>query len=238
LNDGVLLAVWSGPRNISTAMMRAWDNRPDCSVVDEPLYAYYLAESGLDHPGREEVIAAGETSWQPVVADLTTARPGIYYQKHMAQHLLPQLPREWIGLLSNVLLIRDPADVVASYVRKRPQIDDADIGVLQQVEIFDQLSGGVPVIDASDFLGDPRGHLAWLCAHIGVEFTDAMLAWPSGPRETDGVWAPHWYAEVVASTGFVPYRRKRSEELSSAARQIIERLRAPYERLHAARLVL
>jgi hypothetical protein len=237
LTGGVLLAVWSGPRNISTAMMRAWGNRPDCTVVDEPLYAYYLAESGLDHPGREEVISAGETSWQDVVVDLTTARPGIYYQKHMAQHLLPQLPREWIGSLTNVLLIRDPADVVASYARKRPQIDDADIGILQQVEIFDQLARRVPVIDASDFLGDPRGHLAWLCAHVGVEFTDTMLSWPSGPRDTDGVWARHWYAEVLATTGFVPYR-KRSEELSADARQMIERLRPHYERLRGARVVL
>ena len=160
---GVRLAVWSGPRNISTALMRSWENRPDCRVVDEPLYAYYLAETGLNHPGRDEVIAAGETSWHAVVAELTAPVDGIYYQKHMTHHLIPQLPRDWIGALTNVLLIRDPAEVVASYVRSRADVVAEDIGLVQQAELYDQLGGTPPVIDAADFLRDPEGYLRWLC---------------------------------------------------------------------------
>jgi hypothetical protein len=113
------MAVWSGPRNISTALMRSWENRADCRVVDEPLYAFYLSETGIDHPGRNEVIAAGQPDWRIVVSELTAPVEGVYYQKHMAHHLIPQLPRDWIGSLSNLLLIRNPKDVVASYVRSR-----------------------------------------------------------------------------------------------------------------------
>ncbi|MDT4942474.1 MAG: hypothetical protein QOJ34_2563 [Pseudonocardiales bacterium] len=234
---GVRLAMWSGPRNISTALMRAWENRADCRVVDEPLYAYYLAETGLDHPGRDEVIAAGDTSWPAVVAELTAPVDGIYYQKHMTHHLIPQLPRDWIPALTNVLLIRDPAEVVASYVRSRATVDLADIGVVQQAELYDQLGGEVPVIDSADFLADPEAHLRWLCSYVGVEFTDAMLRWPAGPRDSDGVWARYWYDAVVASTGFEPYR-PRPVSLDGAAARVAELARPYYERLHAARSVL
>jgi len=182
VTDGVRLAMWSGPRNISTALMRSWENRPDTRVVDEPLYAYYLNETGLDHPGRDEVIAAGETSWPAVVADLTAPVEGVYYQKHMTHHLVPQLPRDWIPSLTNVLLIRDPAEVVASYVRSRADVVAEDIGLVQQTELYDQLGADVPVIDAADFLRDPATYLRWLCDYIGVDFTDRMLHWPPGPR--------------------------------------------------------
>ena len=240
MTAGVRLAVWSGPRNISTALMRSWENRPDCRVVDEPLYAYYLAETGLDHPARDEVIAAGETSWQAVVAELTaptTQTAGIYYQKHMTHHLLPQLPRDWISELTNVLLIRDPAEVVASYIRSRADVVAEDIGLVQQAELFEQLGGAPPVIDAADFLRDPEGYLRWLCRHIDVDFTDDMLHWPAGPRASDGVWAPYWYHAVLASTGFEPYR-PRQVELHGAALEAAERSRPYYERLHAVRVVL
>lgn len=237
MSAGVRLAVWSGPRNISTALMRSWENRPDCRVVDEPLYAYYLAQTGLDHPARDEVIAAGETSWQTVVAELTAPVDGIYYQKHMTHHLIPQLPRDWIGSLTNVLLIRDPAEVVASYVRSRSNVVAEDIGLVQQAELYDQLDGAPPVIDAADFLRDPEGYLRWLCSYIGVAFTDAMLRWPAGPRESDGVWAPYWYDAVLASTGFEPYR-PRVVELHGAALEAAQRSRPDYERLHAVRVVL
>jgi hypothetical protein len=237
VTTGVRLAVWSGPRNISTALMRSWENRPDCRVVDEPLYAYYLAQTGLDHPARDEVIAAGETSWPAVVAELTAPVDGIYYQKHMTHHLVPQLPREWIGSLTNVLLIRDPAEVVASYVRSRSNVVAEDIGLVQQAELYDQLAGVPPVIDAADFLQDPEGYLRWLCSYVGVEFSEAMLRWPPGPRESDGVWAPHWYDAVLASTGFEPYR-PREVELHGAALEAAQRSRPDYERLHAARVVL
>ncbi|HET6877508.1 MAG TPA: hypothetical protein VFH38_08270 [Jatrophihabitans sp.] len=236
--SGVRLAMWSGPRNISTALMRSWENRPDCRVVDEPLYAYYLAETGLEHPGREQVVAAGETSWQKVVAELTAPlKAGVYYQKHMTHHLLPQLPRDWTPSLTNVLLIRDPAEVVASYVRSRADVVADDIGLVQQSELYDQLDGEVPVIDAADFLRDPESYLRWLCEFIGVAFTDRMLHWPAGPRDSDGVWAPYWYDAVRASTGFAPYRA-RTIELSGAALEAAERCRPYYERLHAVRVRL
>lgn len=237
MTAGVRLAVWSGPRNISTALMRSWENRPDCRVVDEPLYAYYLAETGLDHPGREQVIAAGSTSWPAVVAELTAPVEGIYYQKHMAHHLLPHLPRDWIAALSNVLLIRDPAEVVASYVRSRAEVVATDIGLVQQGELYDQLGGAAPVIDAADFLRDPEGYLRWLCDYVGVRFTAAMLHWPAGPRASDGVWAPYWYRAVLASTGFEPYR-PRAVELHGAALEAAQHSRPDYERLRAVRVVL
>jgi hypothetical protein len=235
--SGVRLAVWSGPRNISTALMRSWEHRPDCRVVDEPLYAYYLEQTGLDHPGREEIIAAGETSWPAVVAELTAPVEGVYYQKQMTHHLIPQLPRDWIALLTNVLLIRDPAEVVASYVRSRANVVAADIGLVQQAELYDQLGGAAPVIDAADFLRDPEGYLRWLCAFVDVEFTDVMLHWPPGPRPSDGVWAPYWYDAVLTSTGFEPYR-PRQVELHGAALAAAELSRPGYERLHAVRILL
>jgi hypothetical protein len=237
VTSDVRLAMWSGPRNISTALMRSWENRPDCSVVDEPLYAYYLAETGLDHPARDQVIAAGETSWQAVVAELTAPVDGIYYQKHMTHHLIPQLPRDWIGSLTNVLLIREPAEVVASYVRSRANVVAEDIGLVQQSELYDQLGGAVPVIDAADFLRDPEGYLRWLCEYVDVDFTEAMLRWPAGPRASDGVWAPYWYDAVLASTGFEPYR-PREVELHGVALEAAQRSQPDYERLHAARVVL
>jgi hypothetical protein len=237
----VRLAVWSGPRNISTALMRAWENRPDTIVVDEPLYAHYLHVTGLDHPGREEVIAAGETDWRVVVDRLLGPVPpgvAVFYQKHMTHHLLPGIDRDWIGKLTNVLLIRDPREVVASYVRSRATVTPDDIGLPQQVRLFEKLAASgepPPVIDAGDFLRDPEGYLRALCAMVGVEFTDRMLSWPPGPRDSDGVWAPYWYAAVWRSTGFEPYR-ERTVTLTGAAAEVAEACRPHYERLHAVRL--
>jgi hypothetical protein len=236
----IRLACWSGPRNISTAMMRAWENRPDTEVVDEPLYAWYLARTGLDHPGRDQVIAAGETDWRRVVSSLTDPWPDgpvLQYQKHMAQHLVAELPRDWIGSLRNVLLIRDPAEVVSSYLRSRATVAPDDIGILQQLELLVQLGDDVPVIDSADFLRDPETYLRWLCAYAGVDFVASMLTWPAGPRDSDGVWAPYWYDAVQRSTGFEPYRRRRVE-LTPEGEQVVAATRPAYERLYDARLVL
>ena len=232
----IRLAVWSGPRNISTALMRSWENRPDTRVVDEPLYGFYLDRTRLDHPGRDEIIAAMGSDWRPVVAELIAPVDGVYYQKHMTHHLLPELPREWIGTLTNVLLIRDPAEVVASYTRERANVVAGDIGLVQQAELYDQM-GGLPVIDSADFLQNPEGYLRWLCEHIGVEFTDAMLHWPAGPRDSDGIWARYWYDAVIASTGFAPYR-PREVSLEGAALIAAEQSRPYYEQLRAVRVVL
>lgn len=238
MSEGVRLAVWSGPRNISTALMRSWENRTDTRVVDEPLYAFYLSETGIDHPGRDEVIAAGETDWRIVVSELTAPVEGVYYQKHMTHHLIPQLPRDWIETLSNVLLIRDPTDVVASYVRSRNDVYLSDLGLVELSELFDQLGGTGPVVDADDFLENPETYLRWMCELAGVEFTERMLQWPPGPRESDGVWAPYWYTDVISSTGFERRRRNRSVELGPAALEIAEQARPYYERLRAVRTTL
>lgn len=235
----VRLAMWSGPRNISTALMRSWENRPDCEVVDEPLYAYYLHETRLNHPGRDEIIAAGETDWRTVVADLTADRPevAVHYQKHMTHHLIPQLPRDWIADLDNVLLIRDPAEVVASYVKSRADVVAEDIGLVQAAALYEQLGPDTPVIDAADFLQNPEGYLRWLCARFELPFTERMLSWPAGSRDSDGVWAPYWYDAVLRSTGFEPYR-PREVPLAGAALEAAERSRPYYDLLHRVRVVL
>ncbi|MEO6700179.1 MAG: HAD family hydrolase, partial [Jatrophihabitantaceae bacterium] len=144
---------------------------------------------------------------------------------------------DWIGGLTNVLLIRDPAEVVASYVRSRADVVASDIGLIQQAELYEQLDGTPPVIDAADFLRDPEAYLRWLCDHLDLEFTDAMLHWPAGPRDSDGIWAPYWYSAVLASTGFEPYR-PRTIELDGPALEAAERSRPYYERLHADRVQL
>ena len=236
------IAMWSGPRNISTAMMRAWENRGDCAVSDEPLYAHYLAATGADHPGRDEVIASGETDWRRVVADLLGPVPDgqpVWYQKHMTHHLLPGMDRDWIDSLTNILLIRDPAEVVASYLRARGTVSAEEIGLPQQSELFQRLCDrhghAPPVIDAGEFLRDPEGHLRAVCALLGISFTARMLQWPAGPRASDGVWAPHWYHAVWRSTGFEAPGEKHVE-LDAEGWRVVDECRKPYEALRAHRL--
>jgi hypothetical protein len=233
------IAAWSGPRNISTAMMRAWENRGDCAVSDEPLYAHYLAETMLDHPGRDEVIGAGDTDWQRVVAALTGPAPGgqpVWYQKHMTHHLLPGMDTRWVHGLDNIFLIRDPALVVASYLKSRATVVPEDIGLLQQARLFDdvaqKLGAAPPVIDAERFLLDPEAQLRKLCGRLGLPFTERMLKWPAGPRNSDGVWAPHWYAAVWRSTGFEP-ARQRDVQLQGEALAVAEACRPAYDSLRA-----
>ena len=240
--SGVLrLAMWSGPRNISTAMMRSWGNRADTVVVDEPLYAYYLKATGKHHPMAEEVIASGETDWRKVAASLTTKgvesereTGRIFYQKHMTHHLLPKVDRSWLAKLTNCFLIRDPAEVIASYLRKNEEMSFEDLGFGQQAEIFDwarKQSGKIPpVIDARDVLQNPERSLRLLCRSVEIEFDPAMLSWPPGLRASDGVWATHWYHEVTQSTGFAPYRAERPVvperwcEIEARCRECYERL--------------
>jgi len=243
VTDAVRVAMWSGPRNISTAMMRAWENRPDTVVVDEPFYAAYLARTGLDHPAREQVVASQPTDVDEVVAGLLAPLPAgarVHYAKHMTHHLAPGQDLSWAQGFRNVLLVRDPDEVVASYVKSREACEAQDIGLLQQVDLLDQLEAAgeqPPVIDAADFLRDPEAHLRWLCDWLGIDFTDRMLAWPAGPRDSDGVWAPHWYDAVWASTGFAPYR-PRQVELDAHDSDVARACRPAYERLRALRLVL
>lgn len=190
---------------------------------------------------REEVIAAGSTDGPALTTELTggplPAGTRVQYQKHMAHHLLPTLPRDWISRLVNVLLIREPDEVAASYLRSRATVTAADLGFVQQVQLFDSLAAAgapPPVIDAADFLRDPPTYLRWLCGLVGVDFTERMLHWPAGSRSSDGVWAPHWYAAVRASTSFEPYR-PRPLRLEGAAMRAATANRPAYARLHALR---
>lgn len=207
----IRIAMWSGPRNISTALMRSWGTRGDTTVTDEPLYAHYLQHTGIPHPGADEVIAACECDWRKVVATLLGPMPGgkpIWYQKHMAHHLLSHIDTAWVLKLRNCLLIREPQEMLASLARVLPNPSVEQTGLPQQVKLFDLLrdaTGEPPVIVAADVLTDPPGVLSALCERLGVAYTDAMLHWPPGPRPTDGVWAKHWYANVERSTGFERY---------------------------------
>ena len=236
----VRLAMWSGPRNISTALMRSWGNRDDSMVVDEPLYAHFLQVTGIDHPGRDEVLAVGETDWMAVVRRLLEPAPegvAVIYQKHMAHHLTADIDHGWLSGLANVLLIRDPREVVASYIRSRAEVTADDIGLRQQIRLYDEIAatGAAPlVIDAADFLSRPEAYLRALCEHFGLGFTEKMLSWPPGPRDTDGVWGPHWYDAVWRSTGFAPYR-PRDAQLTGAAADVAAECLPLYERLHAVR---
>jgi hypothetical protein len=236
----VRVAMWSGPRNLSTAMMRSFENRPDTVVVDEPLYAAYLARTGIDHPGRDSVIASQPTDPAEVVRDLHAPLPAgvrVHYAKHMTHHLLADDDLGWTRDFRNVLLVRDPAEVVASYVRSREACEPADIGLLQQVRLLEEWDEPPPVIDAGDFLRAPETYLRWLCDWLAIPFTDRMLAWPAGPRSSDGVWAPHWYDAVWRSTGFEPWR-PREIHLDAHDAAVAEACRPAYETLHGLRLRL
>jgi hypothetical protein len=230
------IAMWSGPRNISTALMRSFGSRADTVVVDEPLYASYLRATGLEHPGRDAVLASQPQRWQDVARDLTARLPDgvrVQYQKHMTHHLLPDVDREWLAGFRHAFLIRDPAHVVASYaaVRAEPTLDD--LGFPQQVEIHRRFAG--PVVDSADVLRNPRATLTALCGALGIAFDEAMLAWPPGPRPTDGVWAPHWYARVEASSGFAPYD-PRPPVVPPRLSGLVEAAMPFYEELAAHRL--
>jgi hypothetical protein len=237
------IAMWSGPRNISTAMMRAWGNRPDTVVCDEPLYAHYLAATGhTDHPGYEETVRKHETDWRKVVRTLTGPIPSgkaIYYQKHMAHHMLPGMDIDWIAKLSNCFLIREPHEMLLSLIEFLPSPTIAETGLPQQVTLFDFVAercGAVPpVVDAKDVLTDTPGMLRALCARLHVPFSDEMLAWPAGPRDTDGAWAPHWYAKVYESTAFAPYR-SRQGQLPEHLHSTLAECQELYQRLYRYRL--
>lgn len=242
----IRIAMWSGPRNISTAMMRAFGNRPDTAVVDEPFYAAYLAATGLDHPMRAEVLASQPTDWRAVVAALLGPVPEgrpVFYQKQMTHHMLEGFGRDWIAACRNAFLIRDPADVLASYVVKRGEVTLADIGIVQQAELFerelDRLGAPPPVIEAADVLADPRGALSALCAALGVPFTERMLSWPAGRRATDGVWAPAWYDAVERSTGFsTPGERRPRPALADELKAVADAARPLYEKLAVHRIAV
>lgn len=225
------IAMWSGPRNLSTAMMRSFGNRPDTSVVDEPLYAAYLHATGIDHPGAAEIIASQSPDPAVVLRELTSGDvpTPVHYQKHMTHHVLPTTPREPLAHLTHAFLVRHPERVLVSYAKVRAEPTLEDLGLPQQVELYERFGG--PVVDAADVLRDPRATLHALCAALGLAFDEAMLSWPAGPRASDGVWAPHWYAGVEASTGFAAESPGTGDPLPDRLRPLLDRCLPYYERL-------
>jgi hypothetical protein len=240
--EPVRIAMWSGPRNLSTALMRSFGNRPDCAVTDEPFYAAYLSLSGADHPMREEVLTSQPTDWRDVARALAGPAPDsapLWYQKHMTHHMLLEIGRDWMRACRHAFLIRHPARVLASYAAKRESVSFEDLGFREQAELFDEaadLAGNAPpVVDADALLADPRGVLTRLCAVLSIPFDEGMLSWPAGPRETDGVWASHWYGSVVRSTEFgAPQPMPRLSDRSM--RRIEDEALPIYERLVASAL--
>jgi hypothetical protein len=229
------VVMWSGPRNLSTAMMRSFGARADATVADEPFYAAYLAATGADHPMREAVLEAGETD--PHAVAEACARPpegaGLRYEKHMTHHMLPGFPLDWMDGARIAFLIRDPAAVAASYAAKRESCGAGDIGLVRQWALYEWCAeryGPPPVIDAADVRRAPRAALSALCAALGLPFDEAMLSWPPGRRETDGVWAEHWYGAVERSTGFAPPDAA-APQVPSGLAAVVAEARPIYERL-------
>ncbi|WP_143435478.1 sulfotransferase-like domain-containing protein [Henriciella aquimarina] len=236
------LAMWSGPRNLSTTMMRSFGARPDTVCVDEPFYAAYLTATGLVHPMQADILAAQPTDGDAVARQLLGPVLGgkpVFYQKHMTHHMAPALPRGWMDAVTNVFLIRDPARVLASYARKMDAVSLEAIGVPQQAELFDRvcqrMGEAPPVVDSDDILADPPGMLRALCDAVGLTYTEAMLSWPAGPKPEDGVWAPHWYDAVWASTGF-GQPRPAAPDLPDDLRMLAEKAADSHARIAAHRL--
>ena len=233
------IAMWSGPRNISTALMRSWENRADCSVLDEPLYAAFLARTGLEHPGRISILKSQPTNWEEALARLTApCSTPIQYQKHMSHHVPNDADLDWMADLQHVFLIRDPAEVLASYVIRRSAVTPEDLGFLQQLRLIEhlqRLNQTVTVLDSADLLQNPERRLTQLCRLLGVPFDDAMLTWPAGPRDSDGVWARYWYDAVEASTGFAPYR-PRNPSISAVYQPVLDTLLPTWHQLKAMAL--
>ena len=236
------IAMWSGPRNLSTAMMRSFGSRADTFVSDEPFYGCFLKASGADHPMREEVIAAMDCDWQSVMGKLSGDAPDrspVWYQKHMWHHMAGPIGYDDFSGFTHAFLIREPERMIASYLRKRERARFEDFGLERQAEFFDReadrLGRAPPVIDANAVRVDPEGVLPGLCDALGIAWDPAMLSWAPGRRDTDGPWAPHWYGVVEKSTGFGP-AESGDVELTDDARRLAERCRPYYERLAAHRI--
>jgi Sulfotransferase domain len=234
MEECLKLSVWSGPRNVSTALMYAFRQRPDTLVVDEPLYGHYLEVTRADHPGEDEVLAAMDTDGERVVREVLLGpceRP-VHFFKNMAHHL-EGLDRGFLGGLTNVLLTRDPAEMLPSLARQLPNPTLRDTGLLYQTEILDHLLGeGLEpvVLDAKQLLLNPPGVLRGACDRLGIPFHESMLRWPAGPKPEDGVWAKHWYANVHASTGFSAHK-PRTGDFPERLRPLLEESAPLYERL-------
>lgn len=238
------IAMWSGPRNISTAMMRSFENRSDTKVWDEPLYGPYLAQTELPHPMADAVIEEQGSDWRPIIdACAADSESKVFYQKHMTHHLLPDMPLQWLDSLVNCFLIRRPDEVLASYHNKRDgdEITASDLGFPQQTRIYEYLvqhTGEYPVVvDARDVLKDPEGILRKLCERIDIPFEQNMLSWPAGRRDSDGVWSEHWYDAVWKSTEFARWR-ERDTRVPDHLKNVLEECQPHYDRLVTRKLTI
>jgi hypothetical protein len=238
----IRIAMWSGPRNLSTAMMRSFGSRSDTYVTDEPFYGCFLRDTGLEHPMREEVIASMDCDWRSVMEALSGDPPDgspIWYQKHMWHMMVGPVGYQDFAGFRHAFLIREPERMIASYLKKREAARFEDFGLEKQAEFFereaDRLGKAPPVIDANDVLADPEAVLSQLCDALGIGWDAAMLSWAPGRRETDGIWAAHWYNAVEKSTGFAEPDRE-PVELSPEDQRLAERCRPYYDRLAAHRI--
>lgn len=230
------IAMWSGPRNISTAMMYSFGNRSDFAAWDEPFYAPYLVATGLEHPMWDAVLHAHETDAEKVAERCVGPIPDgkrHFYMKHMPFHMVEGFPLSWADRCVNVHLIRHPARVVASYVAKRENPTLRDIGFAEQSALYQRLPG--PVLDSDDIRRDPETMLRRLCDLIDLEFDPAMLSWPAGPKTFDGVWAAHWYGAVHRSTGFAGPEGP-APVLEGSAAALVEAAMPHYLKLEAVKI--
>lgn len=238
-----VICMWSGPRNLSTAMMRSFGGRADTAVLDEPFFAPFLAVSGKDHPGRDETLAQHETD-PARVADICTGpvpdEKRYYFQKHMPHHMLDGFPVDWCKDAQHFFLIREPARVICSYAKGRAAFDLDDLGYAPQRRLYDTLcdmtGAAPPILDSMDILRNPEGMLRALCSALSLPWDAGMLSWPAGPRETDGAWAPYWYGSVERSTGFSP-APEACPDIDARYADMAARAQRDYDALYGARLL-
>ena len=240
--DGRRLAMWSGPRNISTAMMYSFENRADCRAIDEPFYAHYLEQSGVDHPGAQKVIDSYETDYQKITQMLSGDIPegaSIWYQKHMCHHISTGHELDWIQNLTNCFLIRDPREVLLSLSKITHEVSLWATGLPQQVMLFERASQYEPpvILESKDILENPREILGMLCHGLNIPFSESMLSWKAGPRDCDGIWGEYWYDSVWSSTGFSPYS-PRTGELPPRLESVLDEALPLYRELHSKRMRL
>ena len=239
-----IIAMWSGPRNVSTALMRSFENRSDCFVSDEPFYSYFLYKTGLKHPLSDKIIKSGLIDYNKIIKYITGHTPfskNIWYQKHMAHHILEGVNMDWIKNMANCLLIRHPSDVILSYSKKNEIDNIQQLGYLQQIKIYKMLTeetGVSPIIiDAQDLLKEPRKMLIEICKNLKIKFNDKMLSWPPGGRKTDGIWGKHWYKQVEVSKGFNPYL-KTDRTIPLRYQNLNNECMKYYDFLHQNRIIL
>ena len=230
------ICLWSGPRNVSTAVMYAFRERADTSVVDEPLYAHYLAATGVEHPAVQDVISAQDSDGAHVVETVVfgPSPTPVRFFKHMAHHLV-DLDLEFIDRVENIILTRDPVEMLPSLVHQVPNPTLEGTSLPMQVRLLERIlsSGRDPIVlDSRLLLLNPEGVLRQVCECLGLAFDPGMLSWPAGAKPEDGVWAPHWYHNVHRSAGFEPYRQK-DDPVPAHLIGLLAECRPLYERLAA-----